>query len=77
MSDMGTFDYTFATPLSLGKMQGRAVQQKIGERCRGATPLSLGKMQGQGSAAKNWRVLPLGGGLPRYLWQKCRGKAVQ
>ena len=61
---MGTFDYTFATPLSLGKMQGRAVQQKIGERCRGATPLSLGKMQGQGSAAKNWRVLPLGGGYP-------------
>ena len=37
------------------------MQQKIGERCRGATPLSLGKMQGQGSAAKNMRALPLGG----------------
>ena len=44
------------------KCRGRAVQQKIGERYRwGATPLSLGKMQGRGSAAKNWRALPLGG----------------
>ena len=44
--------------------RGRAVQQKIGERCRGATPLSLGKMQGQGSAAKigeryRWGATPL------------------
>ena len=43
------------------KCRGRAVQQKIGERCRGATPLSLGKMQGQGSAVKIWRALPLRG----------------
>ena len=80
--DMGTFDY-FCTPLSLGNMlgcRGRAVQQKIGERCRGATPLSLRKMQWQGSAAKNWRALPLGGYpaiFGKTAGQNCRGKAVQ
>ena len=108
-------------------MQGKAVQQKIGERYR--QPLYLWKyagLQGQGSAAKNWRALPLGGypailgknaeagqcskklvsatlggypsifgknagggqcskklasatagGLPLYLWEKCKGRAVQ
>ena len=53
------------------------MQQKIGERYRwGATPLSLAKLQGQGSAVKNWRAATAGG-LPLYLWEKCRGKAVQ
>ena len=76
-------------PLIFGKNAGaRQCSKKIGERYRwGATPLSLGKMQGQGSAVKNWRAL-LGGypsilqeqGIavkPLYLWQNCRGKAVQ
>ena len=80
-------------PSSLGKMHGQGSATKIGERYRwGATPLSLGKMQGQGSAVKswsallgkmqgqgsavkNWRALPLGATL--YLWEKCKGRAVQ
>ena len=32
-------------------------------------------MQGQGSAVKDWRALL--GGYPIYLWEKCRGRAVQ
>ena len=98
--DMGTFDY-FCNPSIFGKNAGAGQCSKRLASAAGATPLSLGKMQGQGSAAKNWRALPLGGypaifgknagarqcskklasatagGLPRYLWEKCRGKAVQ
>ena len=58
--DMGTFDY-FCNPSIFGKNAGAGQCSKRLASAAGATPLSLGKMQGQGSAAKNWRALPLGG----------------
>ena len=67
-------------PSIFGKNAGAGQCSKKLER-------AFGKMQGQGSAVKNWRAL-LGGypsilqeqGIavkPLYLWQNCRGKAVQ
>ena len=73
--DMGTFDY-FATPLSLGKMPGQGSAAKDWRALPGGYPSIFGKNAGAGQCSKTL-ASATAGGLPRYLWQKCRGKAVQ
>ena len=74
------------------KCRGRAVQQKVGARLwenAGAeitdldmgtfdyfcNPSIFGKNAGAGQCSK--RLASVAGGLPLYLWEKCRGRAVQ
>ena len=73
--DMGTFDY-FCNPLSLGKMQGQGSAVKDWRALPGGYPSIFGKNAGAGQCSKKL-ASATAGGLPRYLWQKCRGKAVQ
>ena len=76
--DMGTLDY-FCNP-SLGKMQGQGSAVKnwraLPAGYPSIFPLSLGKNAGAGQCSKKL-ASATAGGLPRYLWQKFRGKAVQ
>ena len=66
-----------ATPLSLAKMQGQgSAVKKLASATAGGLPLIFGKNAGARQCSKNWRALPVGG-LPLYLWEKCRGRAVQ
>ena len=72
--DMGTFDY-FCNP-SLGKMQGQGSAVKDWRALPRGYPSIFGKNAGVGQCSKKL-ASATAGGLPRYLWQNCRGKAVQ
>ena len=66
-----------ATPLSLAKMQGQGSAVKNWRALPlGGLPLIFGKNAGARQCSKKL-ASATAGGLPRYLWQKCRGKAVQ
>ena len=73
--DMGTFDY-FCNPSILGRMQGQGSAVKDWRALPGGYPSIFGKNAGAGPCSKKL-ASATAGGLPRYLWQKCRGKAVQ
>ena len=76
--DMGTFDY-FCNPSIFGKyagLQGQGSAAKDWRALPGGYPSIFGKNAGAGQCSKKL-ASATAGGLPRYLWQKCRGKAVQ
>ena len=75
---MGTFDY-FCNPSIFGKnagLQGQGSAAKDWRALPGGYPSIFGKNAGAGQCSKKY-ASATAGGLPRYLWQKCRGKAVQ
>ena len=72
---MGTFDY-FCNPSILGRMQGQGSAVKDWRALPEGYPSIFGKNAGAGQCSKKL-ASATAGGLPRYLWQKCRGKAVQ
>ena len=73
--DMGTFDY-FCNPFIFGKNAGQGSAAKDWRALPGGYPSIFGKNAGAGQCSKKL-ASATAGGLPRYLWQKCRGKAVQ
>ena len=76
--DMGTFDY-FCNPSIFGKyagLQGQGSAAKDWRALPGGYPSIFGKNAGAGQCSKKL-ASATAGGLPRYLWQNCRGKAVQ
>ena len=74
--DMGTFDY-FCNPSIFGKNAGQGSAAKDWRALPGGYPSIFGKNAGAGQCSKKLASATARGGLPRYLWQKCRGKAVQ